>query len=63
MQERTLPRCSWRESIALRDIPLTRNGTIGFEVENISAAIAAAWSMDIGPDLIAAGIKTFDYAA
>ena len=27
------------------------------------AAIAAAWSMDIGPDLIAAGIKTFDYAA
>lgn len=27
------------------------------------ASIAAAWSMDIGPDLIAAGIKTFDYAA
>ncbi|QYY26264.1 cyanophycin synthetase [Diaphorobacter sp. MNS-0] len=26
------------------------------------AAVAAAWSMDIGPDLIAAGIKTFDYA-
>ena len=25
------------------------------------AAIATAWSMDIGPDLIAAGIKTFDY--
>ncbi len=27
------------------------------------AAIATAWSMDIGPDLIAAGIKTFDYQA
>ena len=25
------------------------------------AAIAAAWSMDIAPDLIVAGIKTFDY--
>lgn len=25
------------------------------------AAIATAWSMDIGPDLIAAGIKTFEY--
>ncbi|GAD23555.1 cyanophycin synthetase [Acidovorax sp. MR-S7] len=25
------------------------------------AAIAAAWSMDIAPDLIAAGIKTFEY--
>ena len=24
------------------------------------AAIAAAWSMHIGPDLIAAGIKTFE---
>lgn len=27
------------------------------------AAIAAAWSMDIAPDLIAAGIKTFEYRA
>ena len=27
------------------------------------AAIAAAWSMDVGPDLIAAGIKTFEYTA
>ncbi|MBS0495639.1 MAG: hypothetical protein JSS31_17190, partial [Proteobacteria bacterium] len=27
------------------------------------AAIATAWSMDIGPDLIAAGIKTFEYQA
>ena len=25
------------------------------------AAIATAWSMHIGPDLIAAGIKTFEY--
>lgn len=27
------------------------------------AAIAAAWSMDIAPDLIAAGVKTFEYTA
>ena len=27
------------------------------------AAIATAWAMDITPDLIAAGIKTFEYSA
>ncbi|HRN63791.1 MAG TPA: cyanophycin synthetase, partial [Alicycliphilus sp.] len=28
---------SWRESIALRDIPITRGGSIGFQVENVMA--------------------------
>ena len=27
------------------------------------AAIATAWAMDIAPDLIGAGIKTFEYSA
>ncbi len=27
------------------------------------AAIATAWALDITPDLMAAGIKTFDYQA
>ena len=36
--------------------------TMGFRGEAL-AAIAAAWSMDIGPDLIAAGIKTFEHQA
>lgn len=31
------------------------------ETQALLAAIATAWSMDITPDLIAAGIKTFEY--
>ena len=33
----------WRESMPLRDIPLTRGGQISFQIENAMAAIAAAW--------------------
>ncbi|MCA0439141.1 MAG: cyanophycin synthetase [Proteobacteria bacterium] len=33
------------------------------DVAALLAAIATAWSMHIGPDLIAAGIKTFEYQA
>ena len=35
----------------------------GFEPDTpaLLAAIATAWALDITPDLIAAGIKTFDY--
>jgi cyanophycin synthetase len=29
---------SWRETIHLRDVPITRNGKIGFQVENVMAA-------------------------
>jgi cyanophycin synthetase len=28
-----------------REVPLTRNGTIGFQVENAMAAVAAAWAL------------------
>ncbi|MDP1007575.1 hypothetical protein, partial [Klebsiella pneumoniae] len=38
---------SWRETIALREIPITRNGTITFQVENVMAAIAAAWGVGL----------------
>jgi len=31
------------QRIDLANIPLTRNGTIGFQVENAMAAVAAAW--------------------
>lgn len=34
---------SWRETIHLRDVPITRNGKIGFQVENVMASVAAAW--------------------
>ena len=31
--------------IPLAQVPLTRNGTIGFQVENVMAAVATAWSL------------------
>ena len=34
---------SWVERIPLQGIPVTRGGTIGFQVENVMAAVAAAW--------------------
>ena len=45
--------------IELKDIPLTRNGTIGFQVENAMAAIGAAWGLGIGWDVIRKGVQTF----
>ena len=50
---------SWREQIALRDIPLTRNGTIGFQVENAMASIAAAWAIGLPWDTIRRGLAGF----
>ena len=50
---------SWRESIPLRDIPLTRSGTIGFQVENAMAAIAAAWGVGLDWDTIRRGVASF----
>lgn len=43
----------------LRKIPITRNGTIGFQVENVMAAIAAAWALNIDWQTIQKGISTF----
>ncbi len=45
--------------IALSGIPLTRNGTIGFQVENAMAAIAAAWGLGIDWPTIHAGLASF----
>jgi cyanophycin synthetase len=45
--------------IALADIPLTRNGAIGFQVENAMAAIGAAWGLGIAWETVEAGLKTF----
>ena len=50
---------SWRESIPLRDIPLTRNGTIGFQVDNAMAAIGAAWGAGVPWDTIKRGLAGF----
>ncbi|MFZ5525644.1 MAG: cyanophycin synthetase [Pseudomonadota bacterium] len=50
---------AWREHIPLRDIPLTRNGTIGFQVDNAMASIGAAWSTGLDWDTIRRGVASF----
>ena len=48
-----------RELIPLRDIPITRNGTIGFQVENAMAAVAAAWGVGLHWETIRRGLASF----
>lgn len=43
----------------LASIPITRNGVIGFQVENAMAAIAAAWALNVDWKTIQAGVSTF----
>ncbi len=45
--------------IALKSIPLTRNGTITFQIENAMASIAAAWALDIDWKQVETGLSTF----
>ena len=50
---------SWREAIHLRDVPITRNGRIGFQVENVMAAVAAAWGVGLPWQTIRRGLSGF----
>ncbi|MBS0453640.1 MAG: cyanophycin synthetase [Proteobacteria bacterium] len=50
---------SWRERVPLRDVPITRNGTIGFQVDNVMAAVAAAWAVGLDWDTIRSGLASF----
>ncbi|RJG04681.1 cyanophycin synthetase [Noviherbaspirillum cavernae] len=45
--------------IELADIPLTRKGAIGFQVDNAMAAIGAAWALGIDWQTIRAGVNSF----
>ena len=45
--------------IALKAIPLTRNGTITFQTENAMASIAAAWALGLDWSIIEMGLATF----
>lgn len=45
--------------IALKTIPLTRNGTIGFQIENAMAATAAGWALNLDWKTIEAGLSSF----
>ena len=50
---------SWVERIALADIALTRGGTIGFQVENVMAAVAAAWAVNLNWDTLRSALASF----
>jgi cyanophycin synthetase len=45
--------------VELSEVPITRNGTIGFQVENVMASVAAAWAVGVEWDQIRAGLKSF----
>ena len=47
------------ERIALQGIPITRGGTIGFQVENVMAAVAAAWAVNLSWETIKSGLASF----
>jgi cyanophycin synthetase len=48
-----------QQTIALAKVPVTRNGSIGFQVENVMAAVATAWGVGIEWAAIRAGLATF----
>ena len=45
--------------ITLQEVPVTRGGVIGFQVENVMASVAAAWAVGIDWDKIRLGLRTF----
>jgi len=45
--------------IPLAEVPITRNGAIGFQVDNVMASVAAAWGVGINWESIRLGLKTF----
>ena len=49
----------FEQRIALAQVPITRNGTIGFQIENTMAAVAAAWALNIDWNIIRSGVASF----
>ncbi|RIK91588.1 MAG: cyanophycin synthetase [Burkholderiales bacterium] len=47
------------QRIALREVALTRGGTIGFQVQNAMAAIGAAWALDLDWNAVRAALRRF----
>ena len=50
---------AWRERVLLQHVPLTRGGSIGFQVENVMAAVAAAWAVGLQWDTLKSGLASF----
>lgn len=45
--------------IPLSEVPLTRRGAIGFQIENAMASVAAAWATNIPWEVIIKGLSSF----
>ncbi|MEK6595357.1 MAG: cyanophycin synthetase, partial [Pseudomonadota bacterium] len=45
--------------IPLNDIPLTKNGSISFQIENVMAAVGAGWALSLDWVVIHAGLAGF----
>jgi cyanophycin synthetase len=43
----------------LQAVPVTQNGRVGFQVDNVLAAVAAAWKIGLGSDPIREALSTF----
>jgi cyanophycin synthetase len=50
---------AFQHSLPLSDIPVTMGGSIGFQVDNAMAAVAAAWALAVPWDTIRAGLASF----
>jgi cyanophycin synthetase len=48
-----------KHKVALAEVPITRGGTIGFQVENVMASVAAAWAVGISWQAIREGLASF----
>ncbi|MEJ5212171.1 MAG: cyanophycin synthetase, partial [Burkholderiales bacterium] len=45
--------------IPLSEVPLTRHGTIVFQIDNAMAAVGAAWALDLDWNVIRRGLASF----
>ncbi|RMX08576.1 cyanophycin synthetase [Corticibacter populi] len=54
---------SWRDSIALAEIPVTQGGRVAFQVQNVMAAVAAAWGLGLPTETIRRGLASFSASA
>lgn len=46
--------------LPLKNIPITLGGTVGFQVENVLAAVGAGWGLGIGFDTMAVALAGFE---
>ncbi len=51
---------SVQHRLPLAEVPLTLGGAIGFQVENVMAAVGAAWALGLDWDTIRRGLASFD---